>query len=210
MPLHESILDTIGRTPIVRLHRLNPRHTSVYVKLESANPGGSVKDRLALAIVLDAERRGLLRPGQTIVEATSGNTGVALAMKHKVSVACDPDLCVRSVPGALSQILNNLVINSIVHGFEHLEEGHILIQVHCEGSMLPIDFQDDGCGMSAESLKHLFDPFYTTKRGRGGSGLGANVVYNLVTTKLGGSISVDSEPGQGLHYRLQIPVQVAS
>jgi len=80
MPLHESILDTIGRTPIVRLHRLNPRHTSVYVKLESANPGGSVKDRLALAIVLDAERRGLLRPGQTIVEATSGNTGVALAM----------------------------------------------------------------------------------------------------------------------------------
>ena len=131
-------------------------------------------------------------------------------MKHKVSVACDPDLCVRSVPGALSQILNNLVINSIVHGFEQVEEGHVRIQVHCEGSTLTIDFQDDGCGMPAESLKHLFDPFYTTKRGRGGSGLGANVVYNLVTTKLGGSISVDSEPGQGLHYRLQIPVQVAS
>jgi signal transduction histidine kinase len=131
-------------------------------------------------------------------------------MKHQVAVECDPALCVRSVPGALSQILNNLVINSIVHGFEHIEQGHVRIQVHCEGSMMTIDFQDDGCGMSAESLKHLFDPFYTTKRGRGGSGLGANVVYNLVTTKLGGSISVDSEPGQGLHYRLQIPVRVAA
>ncbi len=131
-------------------------------------------------------------------------------MKHTVSVACDPELCVRSVPGALSQILNNLVINSIVHGFEHVEEGHILIRVHGEGSTLTIDFQDDGCGMPAEALKHLFDPFYTTKRGRGGSGLGANVVYNLVTTKLGGTIAVDSEPGHGLHYRLRIPVQIAS
>ena len=80
MSLHDSILDTIGRTPIVRLHRLPPRHVSLYAKVESFNPGGSVKDRLALAIVLDAERSGALKPGQTIVEATSGNTGVALAL----------------------------------------------------------------------------------------------------------------------------------
>jgi cysteine synthase A len=80
MALHDSILDTIGNTPIVKLHRLAPKHVTLYAKVESFNPGGSVKDRLALAIVLDAERKGLLRPGQTIVEATSGNTGVALAM----------------------------------------------------------------------------------------------------------------------------------
>ncbi|WP_028769994.1 cysteine synthase A [Silanimonas lenta] len=80
MALYDSLLDTIGRTPIVRLHRLPPKHVELYVKLEAFNPGGSVKDRLALAIVLDAERRGLLKPGDTIVEATSGNTGVALAM----------------------------------------------------------------------------------------------------------------------------------
>lgn len=80
MSLHDSITDTIGRTPIVRLHRLAPEHVALYTKVESFNPGGSVKDRLALAIVLDAERKGLLKPGQTIVEATSGNTGVALAM----------------------------------------------------------------------------------------------------------------------------------
>ncbi|GIX39838.1 MAG: cysteine synthase [Silanimonas sp.] len=80
MAHYDSILDTIGRTPIVRLHRLPPKHVELYVKVEAFNPGGSVKDRLALAIVLDAERRGLLKPGDTIVEATSGNTGVALAM----------------------------------------------------------------------------------------------------------------------------------
>ena len=80
MAIHDSILDTIGNTPIVRLHRIAPGHVALYAKVESFNPGGSVKDRLALAIVLDAERKGLLKPGDTIVEATSGNTGVALAM----------------------------------------------------------------------------------------------------------------------------------
>ena len=78
--IHDSILDTIGRTPIVRLHRLAPPRVTLYAKVESFNPGGSVKDRLALAIILDAEARGLLKPGATVVEATSGNTGVALAM----------------------------------------------------------------------------------------------------------------------------------
>ncbi|WP_426801115.1 cysteine synthase A [Xanthomonas campestris] len=80
MALYDNILDTIGRTPVVKLNRLAPDHVSLYVKVESFNPGGSVKDRLALAIILDAEERGLLKPGDTIVEATSGNTGVALAM----------------------------------------------------------------------------------------------------------------------------------
>lgn len=79
MAIYESIVDTIGNTPIVKLHRIAPAHATVYAKAESFNPGGSVKDRLALAIVLDAEQRGLLKPGDTIVEATSGNTGVALA-----------------------------------------------------------------------------------------------------------------------------------
>ena len=77
---HESILDTIGNTPVVKLQRLAPKHVELHVKVESFNPGGSVKDRLALAVVLDAERSGALKPGQTIIEATSGNTCVALAM----------------------------------------------------------------------------------------------------------------------------------
>ncbi|MFT4257163.1 MAG: cysteine synthase A [Pseudoxanthomonas sp.] len=79
MAIYDSILDTIGNTPVVKLNRLSPAGRTVYAKVESFNPAGSVKDRLALAIVLDAEAKGLLKPGDTIIEATSGNTGVALA-----------------------------------------------------------------------------------------------------------------------------------
>jgi cysteine synthase A len=78
--IYESILGTIGRTPIVRIGRLAPANVSLYVKCEFFNPGASVKDRLAIAIIEDAEQRGTLKPGQTVVEATSGNTGIALAM----------------------------------------------------------------------------------------------------------------------------------
>jgi cysteine synthase len=78
--IYDSILGTIGRTPIVRIQRLAPQHVTMYVKCEFFNPLSSVKDRLAIAIIEDAERRGTLKPGQTVVEATSGNTGIALAM----------------------------------------------------------------------------------------------------------------------------------
>jgi cysteine synthase len=78
--IYDDISQTIGRTPVVRINRLAPSHVTLYVKLEAANPGGSVKDRLALGILDDAERRGLLKPGQTVVEMTSGNTGIALAL----------------------------------------------------------------------------------------------------------------------------------
>lgn len=78
--IYDSILDTIGRTPVIRLNRIAPSGIDMYVKVESFNPMASVKDRLALAIIVDAEEKGLLAPGQTVVEATSGNTGIALAM----------------------------------------------------------------------------------------------------------------------------------
>jgi cysteine synthase A len=78
--IYDSILDTIGRTPVVRLNHIAPEHVTIYVKVEAFNPLGSVKDRLALAIINDAEEKGAIEPGQTVVEATSGNTGIALAM----------------------------------------------------------------------------------------------------------------------------------
>ena len=78
--LYRSILDTVGNTPVVRINNIGPDHINLYVKIESFNPMASVKDRLALGVIEDAERRGELRPGQTVVEATSGNTGIGLAM----------------------------------------------------------------------------------------------------------------------------------
>src|SRR3954469_4282589 len=80
MAKYDSILGTVGNTPVVRLTRLAPAHVALYVKIEAFNPMGSVKDRLALGVIEDAERTGKLRPGQTVIEATSGNTGIGLAM----------------------------------------------------------------------------------------------------------------------------------
>ncbi|MCG8370950.1 MAG: pyridoxal-phosphate dependent enzyme, partial [Proteobacteria bacterium] len=77
---YNSILDTVGNTPLVRLNKLGPEGVNVWVKIEAFNPMGSVKDRMALAMIEDAERSGALKPGQTVVEATSGNTGIGLAM----------------------------------------------------------------------------------------------------------------------------------
>src|SRR4051812_39686593 len=75
-----SILETVGKTPVVKIHRVAPAHVTLYVKIEAFNPLGSVKDRLALGVIEDAEKSGKLKPGQTVVEATSGNTGIGLAM----------------------------------------------------------------------------------------------------------------------------------
>lgn len=80
MKVHDNILGTIGNTPVVRINKLAPSHVNLYVKIESFNPMGSVKDRLALGIIEDAEKSGALKPGQTVIEATSGNTGIGLAM----------------------------------------------------------------------------------------------------------------------------------
>ncbi|MDH3862131.1 MAG: PLP-dependent cysteine synthase family protein, partial [Gammaproteobacteria bacterium] len=78
--LYNNILETIGNTPIVKLNKLGPKDVNVYVKVESFNPGGSVKDRLALSVIEAAEKDGSLKPGQTVIEATSGNTGIGLAI----------------------------------------------------------------------------------------------------------------------------------
>lgn len=80
MNIHDNILGTIGNTPVVKINKLAPAHVNLYAKIEAFNPMGSVKDRLALGIIEDAEKSGALKPGQTVIEATSGNTGIGLAM----------------------------------------------------------------------------------------------------------------------------------
>jgi signal transduction histidine kinase len=124
----------------------------------------------------------------------------------KVQVDCPADLEVNSFPGAVSQILTNMVVNSLVHGFERDQPGRITIRARLEeDDMIAFDYGDDGAGMDADTLDKLFDPFFTTKRGTGGSGLGAHILYNLVTGSLGGSLRVESSPGQGLQYYLRFP-----
>lgn len=117
-----------------------------------------------------------------------------------------PQITINTYPGRISQIFTNLLINSIIHGFENIEEGKIEIKGHIEGNYLIIEFIDNGVGISKENIKKIFDPFFTTKRGSGGSGLGLNLVYNLVTTKLNGNITCKSVLNEGTTFTIKIPL----
>jgi two-component system NtrC family sensor kinase len=123
----------------------------------------------------------------------------------KVEVDCPKDLPMESFPGAVSQILTNMVVNSLVHGFERDQPGRIRIHAALEDEMVVFEYADDGAGMDEDTLAKLFDPFFTTRRGSGGSGLGAHILYNLVTGALGGTLQVESSPGNGLQYHLRFP-----
>jgi signal transduction histidine kinase len=123
----------------------------------------------------------------------------------KVEIDCADDIVLDSFPGAVSQIVTNMLMNSLVHGYEEEQAGQIVIRAALEDQMVVLDYSDDGAGMDADMLAKLFDPFFTTKRGSGGSGLGAHILYNLVTGPLGGSVRAESEPGWGLRYHLRFP-----
>lgn len=129
---------------------------------------------------------------------------------HEVEVKSSGDMEVSSYPGAYSQIVSNLVINSLLHGFKDGKKGRMTIDIrrHRENDQDQILFvyQDTGQGMSLEQIAKVFDPFYTTMRGRGGTGLGMSIVFNLVTQTLGGTIHCKSSPGRGVEFIMEIPV----
>jgi signal transduction histidine kinase len=127
---------------------------------------------------------------------------------HIITIDCDDGLEVHIRAGALVQIITNLIMNSIFHGFENIENGSINITAKTIDAEIHICYQDNGCGMSPLALTKLFDPFYTTKRGQGGSGLGASLVYNLVTQGLNGRISASSVLKQGLNFNIYFPINL--
>ncbi len=124
---------------------------------------------------------------------------------YEITVNCPDDFAVNSFPGAFSQILTNLLMNSLKHGFERLDKGTISIEILRVTEDVKITYQDSGRGMSEENLKKIFDPFFTTKRGQGGSGLGMPIVYNLITQTLGGTIQCSSTFGKGAQFKLKFP-----
>ncbi|WP_305041302.1 sensor histidine kinase [Geoalkalibacter sp.] len=125
---------------------------------------------------------------------------------HQVEVICPEDLEINQYPGVMTQIFTNLVMNSLTHGFAQRDQGRIRFDVQTTDSLLRIRYEDDGVGMSAETLQRIFEPFFTTRRGQGGSGLGMHITYNLVSQTLGGTIACDSSPGQGAVFTLCVPL----
>jgi signal transduction histidine kinase len=123
-----------------------------------------------------------------------------------LSVECEPDLTMNSYPGPYGQVLTNLVLNSAVHAFPDGARGSVRIAAQASGrDHVEVLFSDDGCGMSPEVRRQVFDPFFTTRRDQGSTGLGLHIVHNIVTSRLGGRISLETRPGAGTKIRIVMP-----
>jgi PAS domain S-box-containing protein len=123
-----------------------------------------------------------------------------------LNVACEPNLRINSYPGPYGQLLTNLFLNSVTHAFPDGGGGTIDIKVQAAGNdAVDVLFSDDGCGMSLDVRRKAFDPFFTTRRDRGSTGLGLHIVHAIVTNYLGGRLHLDSEPGKGTRIRLVLP-----
>jgi signal transduction histidine kinase len=128
---------------------------------------------------------------------------------HEMKVECPEDISIDSYPGALVQVITNLISNARDHAFPDGRAGHLALRVsRLRDDRVCIAFSDDGVGILPEHMPKVFDPFYTTGRDRGSTGLGLHIIYNLVTGTLGGRIDLDSRPGAGTTVRIEIPMSL--
>ena len=155
---------------------------------------------------------------QTIDERRSFNLGnyireILFSLKpaigttrHRIDVHCPDDIVIDSFPGAFSQIVTNLVMNSTIHAFDEGAEGVMSIDISRKDGMLFMRYADNGKGASQEVVSRIFDPFFTTKRNSGGTGLGTHMIYNIVTQRLKGTIECRSEEGKGIEFLIEMPL----
>ena len=123
-----------------------------------------------------------------------------------LDVECQPNLLINSYPGQYGQLLTIVLLNSVAHAFPDGKEGIVAIKVRASGEdSVEILLSDDGCGMSADVRRQAFDPFYTTRRDLGSTGLGLHILHNIVTNRLGGRLNLDSSPGAGTKFQIMLP-----
>jgi len=151
-----------------------------------------------------SESRRLFNVKQYIQEIVQSLRPKLKNTRHTISINCSESINLNSFPGAFSQIVSNLVLNSIIHGFDNNEAGLIKMDISKADNYLSFIYSDNGNGMNEEGLKKIFDPFYSTRRGRGGTGLGMHIVYNLVTKTFNGSIDCESSPNSGIRFSMRL------
>jgi signal transduction histidine kinase len=129
-----------------------------------------------------------------------------LQKTHQITLSGDEQIEINSYPGAFSQVVTNLLMNSITHAYQEGEKGKLYFDIRREAEQVIIEYSDDGCGILTEHLPKIFDPFFTTGRNKGGTGLGLHITYNLVTQKLKGTIQVESTVGVGTAFIINLPL----
>jgi len=165
-----------------------------------------VKSFKQVAVDQSSEAKRAFNLNTYIKDTLLSIKNVTKKSKVKITVNCPTNLEIKSYPGAISQIITNLVLNSLLHAYSTDSTGKIIISI-AEGDKeneFIMTYQDDGKGINEDNLSKIFDPFFTTNRENGGSGLGMNIIYNLVTTKLNGDITCESEVDVGTKFLIHL------
>jgi PAS domain S-box-containing protein len=152
------------------------------------------------------DRRRSFELGQVVRELMATLHNQLQPHRHQLVLEIPAGILMDSYPGSLNQVLTNLTINALQHGLEGRSNGRIAIRATRHENEVTIEFSDNGGGISDAHLRRVFEPFFTTRLGRGGTGLGLSISYNIVTSLLGGSIQVSSPAGSGATFRLRIPM----
>ena len=165
-----------------------------------------VRDFKQVAVDQSSDRRRRFELSEVIEGSVASISPMLKRSPHQLTIQVPAGLQFDSYPGALEQVVINLVLNALTHAFPEGVTGHVRIEARAlEGDHVQLDVSDDGQGMPSEVLARIYDPFYTTKLGQGGSGLGMYIVHSLVTGTLAGSLSATSAPGQGARFVITLP-----
>ncbi|AUJ71180.1 MULTISPECIES: sensor histidine kinase [unclassified Pseudoalteromonas] len=159
-----------------------------------------------LAVSQDLEVNSRIDLSNLLTEVVASMRAELSTKQPEVTIDCDTGLAIESKAGPLQQVLEQLISNSLLHGFKDQQNNSISITVKSSMGQLAIEYADNGMGVPKAIKKRIFDPFVTTRRGEGGSGLGMHLVYNLVTQALGGTITLDEEFSQGAKFIITLPL----
>ncbi|MEG4574043.1 ATP-binding sensor histidine kinase [Microcoleus sp. N3A4] len=163
-----------------------------------------------VAVDQSSELKRTFKVKNYLEEILTSLTAKLKRTKHKIELKCDENIVLDSYPGTLSQIVTNLVLNSLIHAYDGEDEGILSFDFKLEGDRLIFEYADNGKGITAENLSKIFEPFFTTKRGQGGTGLGLHIIYNLVTQKLKGTISCESQVDKGTKFMIEFPAKMSN
>lgn len=158
-----------------------------------------------VAVDQSSETKRLINVKEYINEVVQSLHPLINKTQHLLTISCPNNIELETQPGAISQLLTNLITNSIIHGFENIKQGEISLSVNAKEGYLELTYKDNGNGMNEEQRNKFFDPFYTTKRNKGGSGLGGHIIFNIVATSLSGSIKLKSDINKGSTFFITIP-----
>lgn len=168
---------------------------------------GLIDNFKELAVDQASVRRRVFPLRRTVEEVIASHHNAWKHRGHHIDLDVAPDIELDSFPGPLAQVLSNLLENSLVHGFEGRKGGHVHIRAQRQDERVLLTYTDDGKGIPAEYRSKIYDPFFTTRLGQGGSGLGLYIVQTLVTGVLGGTITLQGEPGAGTLFQISLPLK---